>query len=128
VAGLSDGECAIEDLVYDHQGETGASVTRVRGAHGWRVFEWNNGAVHRYEWEHVLLDLRCDRCKSPDAAVYMVNDELWASSGLDGWACFRCLEEAIGRRLVPADFKPGLPCNSDEANHGPELCARIGLT
>lgn len=76
----------------------------------------------------MLIDRRCDRCKRPEiGAVYMVNNELSASSGLDGWQCFRCLEEVIGRRLVPADFKPGLPCNSDEANHGPELRARMGL-
>jgi hypothetical protein len=57
----------------------------------------------------------------------MVTDELWASSRLDGWVCFWCLEEAIGRRLVPADFKPGLPCNSELAHHRPELRARMGL-
>jgi hypothetical protein len=101
---------------------------RIHGSHGWREYDWDNGAVHRYEWEHVLIDRRCDRCKRPEkAAVYMVNNELWASSGLDGWACFRCLEEVIGRRLVPADFKPGVPCNSDEAKHGTELGERMGL-
>jgi hypothetical protein len=55
----------------------------------------------------------------------MVNDELWAGAGLDGWPCFHCLETAIGRRLVPADFKPGVPCNTEQAH--PELRARMGL-
>jgi hypothetical protein len=41
--------------------------------------------------------------------------------------CFRCLEAAIGRRFVPADFKPGVPANSAEY-HGLELRARMGLT
>jgi hypothetical protein len=125
---LSDVEFEIESMEDDYKAEAGASLTRVHGSHGWRVYEWNNSAVHRYEWEHVLVDLRCHHCKSPDAAVYMVKNKVWASSGLDGWACFRCLEEAIGRRLVPADFKPGLPCNSEEAHHEPELRDRMGLT
>jgi hypothetical protein len=44
---LSDVECEIEYMVNDYGAETGASLTRVRGSHGWREFEWNNGAVHR---------------------------------------------------------------------------------
>jgi hypothetical protein len=125
---LSDVEFEIESMTDDYRADTGASLTRVHGSHGWRVFEWDNGAVHRYEWEQVLLDLRCSYCKSPDADLYMVTDEVWASSGLDGWACFRCLEEALGRRLVPADFQPGVPANTHEAHHGPELRERLGLT
>jgi hypothetical protein len=126
---LSDIELAIEATEDEYKADTGASLTRVHGSHGWRVYEWDDGAVHRYEWKHAVRDRRCPRCKSPAVtAVYMVTDELWASSGLDGWACFRCLEEAIGRRLVPADFKPGLPCNSEEAHHGPELRTRMELT
>ena len=31
---------------------TGESRVRIHGAHGWREFEWSNGAVHRYEWKH----------------------------------------------------------------------------
>jgi hypothetical protein len=62
--------------------------------------------VHRFDWEHVLIDLRCIRCKRSEiAAIYMVRDELWVSSGLDGWPCFRCFEEAISldfaSKLVP---------------------------
>lgn len=56
-----------------------------------------------------------------------MHDELWESSGLDGWTCFRCLEGAIGRRLVPADFKPDLPANTDDTYHGSELRERLGL-
>jgi hypothetical protein len=55
----------------------------------------------------------------------MVTDDLWASSGLESYECFRCLEEAIGRQLVPVDFKRGLPAN-DGHHHGPELRRRIG--
>ena len=70
-------------------------------------------------------DLRCPRCGSPDNDMYMVTDELWESSGLGSFECFRCLEEAIGRQLVPFDFKRGLPAN-DGYHHGPELRQRIG--
>lgn len=112
-----------EDL---YAAETGASLTRVHGSHGWREFEWDDGAVHRYEWKHDLHDMRCRLCWRPEVArVYMVNDELWATSGLDGWPCFHCFEKAIGRRLVPADFKPGVPCNIEQVH--PELRARMGL-
>lgn len=125
---LVDIECAMEDLTADHAEMTGAALTRVRGDHGWREYEWDNGAVHRYEWCHGLLDLRCDKCRSPDADLYMVHDELWRSSGMDGWVCFRCFEKAIGRLLVPSDFKPNLPGNTDQTYHCQELRERIGLT
>jgi hypothetical protein len=124
---LSDVEALIEDLVDEYSDESDASIVRVHGSHGWRVFTWDNGAVHRYEWKYHLFDLRCHQCESPDADLYMVHDEVWASSGLDGWVCFRCLEGAIGRRLVPTDFKPDLPANTDDTYHGPELRERIGL-
>ena len=61
----------------------------------------------------------------PDNALCMVADDLWASSNLTGWECFRCLEKAIGRQLVPADFQPGHPVN-DGDYHGPELQQRTG--
>ncbi|WP_219069995.1 hypothetical protein [Candidatus Mycobacterium methanotrophicum] len=56
----------------------------------------------------------------------MVTDEVWASSGFSRHECWRCLEEAIGRRLTPADFKQ-LPANTDESWHTEELRERIGL-
>jgi hypothetical protein len=90
-----------------------------------RQHEWSNGTVHRYEWVHFELDLQCPRCGSPDNDSYMVTDDLWASSGLESYECFRCLEEAIGRQLVPVDFKRGLSAN-DGHHHGPELRQRIG--
>ena len=123
---LSEVELEIENAVREYGDETGSFLTRVSGSHGWRVFEWSDGAVHRYEWTHHLLDLRCAHCKSPNNDFYMVTDEVWESSDLDGWACFRCLEKAIGRRLWPDDFKPGLPAN-DGDHHEPELRSRMGL-
>jgi hypothetical protein len=56
-----------------------AEVTRVDGSDGWRVFEWDNGAVHRYMWEQELLDMRCHYCKSP-AEVYHAPERLTKSS------------------------------------------------
>jgi hypothetical protein len=126
---LSEIEATMENFEDEYREASGATLVRVHGAHGWRVYQWDNGAVHRYEWKYTPQDRRCPRCKrGAVAGVYMVTDELWASSGLDGWPCFWCLEEAIGRRLVPADFQPGLPCNSDLAPHGRELRDRMGLT
>jgi hypothetical protein len=122
---LIDVETTMRDLEYGWGAHTGASLERVRGAHGWREFEWSNGAVHRYEWNHFEVDLRCPRCGNPDNDIYVVTDELWKRSGLESFECFRCLEEAIGRRLVPFDFKRGVPANQGH-NHGPELRERIG--
>lgn len=125
--GLAEVEIEIRTWEEDYE-NTGADPVRIRGGYGWREFVYDNGALHRYEWAHVLLDMRCRLCKRPEIArIYMVNDELWESSGLDGWPCWRCFEDAIGRRLVPTDFKSELPGNSDEANHEPELRTRMGL-
>lgn len=124
---LVEVEGVIEDLEADYGDESGAALARVRGAHGWREFEWDDGSVHRYEWSHAELDMRCSRCRSADNDLYMVTDELWRSSGLDGRVCFRCFEKAIGRPLTSEDFKQGLPAN-DGNYHGPELRARMGYT
>ncbi|MFJ2667708.1 hypothetical protein ACIO14_25530 [Nocardia fluminea] len=123
---LVDVESAINDLTVDYAEMHKARPTRIRGDYGWREIEWDNGARHRYEWAPYEMDLRCAECRSPDSDLYMVHDEVWASSGLDGRVCFRCLEKAIGRLLVPSDFK-ALPANTDETRHGPELRQRIGL-
>jgi hypothetical protein len=80
-----------------------------------------------FEWTHHLLDLRCHHCKSLDNDLYMVTDEVWETSGLDGWACFRCLENAIARRLDPSDFEPDIPANTDQTYHEPEVRSRMGL-
>ncbi|ORB75839.1 hypothetical protein [Mycobacterium scrofulaceum] len=126
--GLVEVEDTIRLWERDYAEDTGAHATRICGGYGWREFHWRNGALHRYEWKHVLIDMRCRICMRPQIArVYMVTDEVWESSGLSGWPCWRCLEDAIERRLVPEDFKPGLPCNSEQGNHEPELRARIGL-
>lgn len=108
---LLDIEATMENIGEEYAEQTGAAVVRVRGEHGWREFEWDNGSVHRYEWRLVLIDYRCPKCGSADNAAFMVVDELWESSGLESTECYRCLEAAIGRRLVPADFKPGVPVN-----------------
>jgi hypothetical protein len=52
---LSQIESDIEEMTRDYEDATGASITRVHGSHGWRVFEWDNGAVHCYEWKHLWL-------------------------------------------------------------------------
>ena len=37
---------------------------------------------------------------------YVVHDELWALAGMGphGHLCIGCLEQRLGRRLIPADF------------------------
>ena len=44
----------------------------------------------------------------------MVEDAVWAAAGApEGYLCVGCLEERLGRPLVPDDFPP-LPLNDDE--------------
>jgi len=40
---LNDVEFEIESMVVDYRTDTGASLTRVHGSHGRRVYEWSNG-------------------------------------------------------------------------------------
>jgi hypothetical protein len=107
-----------------------------------RAFRWSCHPSHRsinplrIRSISITCCTRCQRldrsigvrCQALNKRALRRPHEVWESSGLDGWPCWRCREEAIGRRLVPADFKPGLPCNSDEAHHELELRARMGLT
>lgn len=58
---------------------------------------------------------RCDDCHGYQDD-YMVTDEIWALSGIgpndgDGLLCLSCLEERIGRYLVPDDFPDWIPAN-----------------
>ena len=123
---LVDVEATMENFEDEYAEETGSSIVRVRGEHGWREFEWANGSIHRYEWSLFIQDWRCPGCGSPDNNLYMVSNDVWASSKLDGMQCFRCLEKAIGRRLTPEDFSAAIPANTSETFHGPELRERIG--
>jgi hypothetical protein len=122
-------EETMQDFGEEFVEETGAAIVKVRGDQGWREYTWSNGAVHRWEWKHHLMDMRCSHCKSADNDLYMVKDGVWEESGLDGWTCFRCLEDAIDRRLEPADFIEDIPANTDHDRfHGPELRGRISPT
>lgn len=57
----------------------------------------------------------CSDCDVPTAPfeVYMVTDEVWAAAGGSGdYLCIGCLEERLGRPLVPDDFG-AIPLNDD---------------
>jgi hypothetical protein len=61
----------------------------------------------------LLLRGSSDVVFGSDTEVYIVTDEVWKASGLEGWGgclCIGCLEKRIGRRLKPADF-PDHPFN-----------------
>lgn len=42
---LVDVESAIHDLTVDYAEMRGAQPTRIRGEHGWRETEWDNGGI-----------------------------------------------------------------------------------
>lgn len=60
-------------------------------------------------------DWLCDDCgmQTAPCEVYMVRDEVWAEAHGRGYLCIGCLENRLGRELVPDDFPP-LPVNDDE--------------
>lgn len=72
----------------------------------------------------------CHDCGINTVAIneyYMVNKPLWISSGMDtGMLCIGCLEERIGRQLVPDDFTD-YPVNRPETSvHSSRLANRLG--
>jgi hypothetical protein len=73
------------------------------------------GAQNRKEAEiSLLLSGGSPFTIGPDTEMYIVTDEVWKQSGLDGWGgclCISCLEKRIGRRLKPVDF-PDHPFNT----------------
>lgn len=57
-------------------------------------------------------DFRCDKCGLPiSSCTFMVHDNLWKESGLNGWVCIPCFESAIGRRIQLTDLKEEVLCN-----------------
>jgi hypothetical protein len=59
---------------------------------------------------------------------YMVSDEIWDRYGpANRCLCIGCLEDRLGRRLQPEDFKD-VPVNSDTDRHRSDrLLNRLGL-
>lgn len=59
---------------------------------------------------------------------YMVEDDVWAQTGLsgsDGMLCIACLENSIGRTLNAYDF-PDLPVNTSiHFPKSPRILSRI---
>ncbi len=52
------------------------------------------------------VDCGVDTIKADE--FYMVHDAVWPLHPRDGMLCIGCLEQRIGRRLVPADFTDAL--------------------
>lgn len=60
--------------------------------------------------------------------AYMVRPILWADHGAgDGVLCVGCLEERLGRHLVPSDFWD-VPLNRLAHVQSPRLRQRLGVT
>jgi len=51
-----------------------------------------------------------ENCFGPNSEIYTVRDAVWAKAGMEpfgGCLCIGCLEERLGRRLKPKDFRRG---------------------
>jgi len=62
---------------------------------------------------------------------YMARDRVWRKAGMSkvvdrSYLCVPCLEQRLGRQLVPGDFKLNVPVNDFSALHHPLLLARQG--
>jgi hypothetical protein len=81
-----------------------------------------------------MKEFECMGCSVDTNAIdeyYMVTDDLWAkaasafSSNGRGMLCIGCLEKAIGRTLLPTDFKR-VPLNYGWFGQSARLVDRIG--
>jgi hypothetical protein len=82
------------------------------------------GMLTREELEAALDEHgEAEQRLTATSEVYMVTDEVWRATGLDGMAgclCIGCLERRIGRRLKPRDF-------TDHEFNEPHLPATLRL-
>jgi dissimilatory sulfite reductase (desulfoviridin) alpha/beta subunit len=81
-------------------------------------------------WLFALCESPCRDCGVDTFAIreyFMVHDELWDSLVPErvGYLCIGCLEECIGRRLVPADFTHA-PINAPAPGDSDRLTDRRG--
>lgn len=53
----------------------------------------------------------CPNCKTNLYPVFVVHDDLWFASGMEGWPCILCFEKAIGRKLKLEDLQKTPLCN-----------------
>lgn len=69
----------------------------------------------------AFVDNTCCHCGVDTWSIgeyYMVDFELWATTGLGNWLiCIRCLEMHIGRALNADDFPMWIPLNRDADVH-----------
>jgi hypothetical protein len=62
-----------------------------------------------------------------DEYAYMTTDEVWAAAGdPGGYWCIGCLEERLGRQLVPEDFADLPLTTSSDHDRSDRLQSRIG--
>jgi hypothetical protein len=75
---------------------------------------------------------RCLDCRSETTFVkgnweyYMIHNAIWlkANPQINGMLCIGCLENRIGRRLIPDDFTDA-PVNQPHRSNSKRLAARL---
>jgi len=83
---------------------------------------------------HLLGRVSCVGCgalvssANPDGAeMFMLHDEVWRATKLQGIYCVGCTEAALGRQLVPADFNDALVNRRTDSGMSSRLRDRLGL-
>ncbi len=73
-----------------------------------------------YTPDQLRKDLECHRCLDckqwTDGEYYMIHPPLWDSIADQGMLCIGCLEQRLGRELVPDDFTDA-PINTADYAH-----------
>ena len=81
-------------------------IRRIRDSMGWVTLR---PGVGRKDFEYkghkyMFSSFSCQDCGVDWPENYSVTNELWASLGLTGMICLKCLEKRMGRKLVRTDF------------------------
>ena len=86
---------AKEDADLTRKGES----QEISPGHSVRIDFYNNYPVAEHE-------RKCQDCRLKNTMVYMADDDIWKSAGLDdGICCVGCLAKRLGRKLEITDFK-----------------------
>lgn len=67
----------------------------------------NGHDVFTIEFPDVILTKHkfyCQVCEKTPHKIYMVKDDLWEQSELDGFICHKCFESRLGRKLTIDDL------------------------
>jgi hypothetical protein len=128
LAAVDAARCALEESWMDLKGEIPES---------WLCVDCGvntaPGLFNRAEMERAFAEAEASGKDSVEqrvdcrSEVYTVRSAVWQRAGMEpmgGCLCIGCLEQRLGRRLKPKDFKRGHPFNHERVPGTPRLLKR----